>query len=132
MSTKSAAPTARAGPSSASRARSPGLRERYQEISRYLQQAKLPFTVEFTYLEQGIRIRGQWYPILKMQWVEGFTLNEFVRRQLDKPAMLAALLQIWGTHGDAAAGGRASLMPTCNMATSCWCRAARPVRWRSS
>jgi len=72
-----------------------GLRDRYQEISRSLQQAKLPFTVEFTYLEQGIRIRSDWYPILKMQWVEGFTLNEFVRQQLDKPAMLGGLLQIW-------------------------------------
>src|SRR5207244_12354749 len=46
-----------------------GLRERYSEISRHLQQAKLPFTVDFSYLEQGIRVRGQWYPILKMQWV---------------------------------------------------------------
>ena len=74
----------------------PGLRERYQEISRHLQQAKLPFTVEFTYLDKGIRIHGNWYPLLKMQWVEGFTLNDFVRQQLDKPAMLGALLQIWG------------------------------------
>jgi WD40 repeat protein len=73
-----------------------GLRERYQEISRHLQQAKLPFTVEFTYLEEGIHIRGSWYPILKMQWVEGLTYNEFVRQHLDKPAMLGALLQIWG------------------------------------
>ena len=73
-----------------------GLRERYQEISRCLQEARLPFTVEFTYLEKGIRIRGQWFPLLKMQWVEGFTLNEFVRQYLDKPAMFGALLQIWG------------------------------------
>jgi WD40 repeat protein/nitroreductase len=73
----------------------PGLRERYQEISRHLQQAKLPFTVEFTYLEEGIRIHGDWYPVLKMQWVEGFTFNDFIRQQLDKPAMMGALLQIW-------------------------------------
>ncbi len=72
-----------------------GLRERYQEISRFLQQAKLPFTVEFTYQEQGIRIRNDWYPILKMQWIEGFTLNEFARQQLDRPAMLGGLMQIW-------------------------------------
>ena len=73
----------------------PGLRERYQEISRHLQQAKLPFTVEFTYLEEGIRIHGNWFPVLKMQWVEGFTFNDFIRQQLDKPAMMGALLQIW-------------------------------------
>jgi serine/threonine protein kinase len=74
----------------------PGLHERYQEISRHLWQAQLPFTVDFTFQEQGIRIGGRWYPLLKMQWIEGLTLNEFVRQYLDKPAMLDALLQIWG------------------------------------
>ncbi|HVS39072.1 MAG TPA: hypothetical protein VMS17_26170 [Gemmataceae bacterium] len=73
-----------------------GLRERYQEISTHLKQANLPFMVDFTYLEKGIRVAGQWYPVLKMQWVEGLTLNQFVRQYLDKPAMLEALLQIWG------------------------------------
>jgi Leucine-rich repeat (LRR) protein len=73
----------------------PGLRERYAEISRCLKAAKLPFSVDFTYLEQGMRIRGEWFPILKMQWVEGFTFNEFVRQYLDKPAMLEGLVQIW-------------------------------------
>ena len=44
-------------------------------MSRHLQQARLPFAVDFQYLEQGIRIHGQWYPILKMRWVEGLLLN---------------------------------------------------------
>jgi hypothetical protein len=73
----------------------PGLRERYSEISRHLVEARLGFTVDFSYLEQGIRIRGEWYPILKMEWVEGFTLNEFLRRYLDDGEMLEALLRIW-------------------------------------
>ena len=73
----------------------PGLRERYAEISRHLRSAKLPFTVDFTYLDQGIRVRGHWYPVLKMEWVEGLTFNQFVAQHLDKPATLEALLQIW-------------------------------------
>jgi WD40 repeat protein len=72
-----------------------GLRERYSEISKYLQQVNLPFTVDFQYLEQGIRVAGRWYPVLKMHWVEGFTLNAFVRDMLDKPNMLEALARIW-------------------------------------
>jgi serine/threonine protein kinase len=72
-----------------------GLRERYSEISAYLQQARLPFTVDFQYLEQGIRIAGRWYQVLKMHWVEGFTLNAFVRDNLDKPAKLDAMGRIW-------------------------------------
>ncbi len=74
----------------------PGLRERYSEISRCLQATRLPFGVDFQYLEQGIRIRGQWYPILKMRWIEGLLLNEFVRANLDKPALLGQLNLIWG------------------------------------
>jgi hypothetical protein len=73
----------------------PGLQERYHEISKYLRQAGLPFTVDFTYLAQGIRIGSHWYPVLKMQWVEGFLLNEFVRNNLDKPSLLQALGRIW-------------------------------------
>ncbi len=72
-----------------------GLRERYNEISKYLRQSNLPFMVDFQYQEQGIRVRGQWYPILKMQWVEGFVLNEFVRDNLDKKPILQAMGQIW-------------------------------------
>jgi WD40 repeat protein len=73
-----------------------GLRERYQEISTHLQEVRLPFAVDFQYLEQGIRVHGAWYPVLRMRWVEGLLLNEFVRDNLDKPGLLRALSQIWG------------------------------------
>ena len=73
----------------------PGLQERYSEVGKHLIQAKLPFTVDFNYLKKGILIRGDWYPVLRMQWVEGFLLNEFVRNNLDKPALLDGLGQIW-------------------------------------
>jgi formylglycine-generating enzyme required for sulfatase activity len=73
----------------------PGLRERYQEIGRHRLRAKLPFMVDFSYLEQGIRVAGRWYPVLKMDWVEGLTLSQFAAQYADKPAMLEALLHIW-------------------------------------
>jgi hypothetical protein len=73
----------------------PGQRERYAAISDHLRQAQLRFTVEFRYLEQGIRVAGQWYPVLKMDWVEGLLLNEFVRNFLDRPPMLEALANLW-------------------------------------
>ena len=73
----------------------PGLRERYREISRHLRRAKLPFMVEFTYLEQGVRVAGRWFPVLKMHWVEGLTLNQFVGEYADNPAMLEALFKVW-------------------------------------
>ena len=72
-----------------------GLQERYAEIDEYLIVANLPFTVGFQYLREGIRIRGKWFPLLKMEWVEGFTLNEFVRLNADKPTYLHKLMLIW-------------------------------------
>jgi hypothetical protein len=77
----------------------PGLRDRYAAVSEHLQQARLPFAVDFRFLEQGVRVRGAWYPVLKMRWVEGLLLNDFVRDSLDKPALLQALLQIWVRMG---------------------------------
>jgi hypothetical protein len=73
----------------------PGLRERYQAISDALKQLVFPFMVDFQYQEQGIRIRNDWYPILKMRWVEGLLLNEFVRDNLDKASLLQKLSLIW-------------------------------------
>ena len=35
----------------------PGLQERYRQIAAHLEQARLPFTVDFRYLEQGVRPR---------------------------------------------------------------------------
>jgi hypothetical protein len=73
----------------------PGLRERYAEISKCVISAQLPFMVEFKFLEQGIKVRNQWYPVLKMDWVEGLTLNEFAKNHADKPQDLSTLCQIW-------------------------------------
>jgi hypothetical protein len=72
-----------------------GLRQRYQAISAHLRQAQLPFLVDFVYLEEGIRVRADWFPVLKMRWIEGLTLNEFVRQQLDRPQVLGRLAQMW-------------------------------------
>ncbi len=72
-----------------------GLQQRYLKIDEHLTKARLPFTVGFKFFEEGIRVRGQWFPLLKMEWVEGFTLNEFVRDNADKPQYLHALLQMW-------------------------------------
>ncbi len=72
-----------------------GLRPRYQAITEHLRQTQRAFMVEFRYLDEGICIRGQWFPIVKMRWVEGFTLNDFICRQLDKPAVLERLARMW-------------------------------------
>src|SRR5581483_4337379 len=69
----------------------PDIAQRYAAISAYLQQAALSFTVEFSFLPQGIRLRGQWFPVLKMDWVEGSRLDVYVAQHLNDPS---ALLEI--------------------------------------
>lgn len=74
---------------------SPGLCQRYRHIAAYLEEARLPFTVDFQWLEEGIRAGGASYPVLKMRWVEGLTLNQFVQRSLSRPERLRKLLDVW-------------------------------------
>ncbi len=68
---------------------------RYQAISQHLQAAALSSTVGFEFLSRGIRIRGEWYPILKMEWIDGEPLNVYIERNLTNPAALLALTARW-------------------------------------
>jgi WD40 repeat protein len=71
------------------------LGNRYRAIDERLRGAALPFTVGFEFLPGGIRVREHWYPALKMEWVEGLQLNEFVRRNAGRPEHLKAILGLW-------------------------------------
>ncbi len=61
------------------------LQQRYREISVYLKRRRRRFVVDFQYLTEGIRVEDAWYPAVKMQWVEGFTLNEFLCDRARQP-----------------------------------------------
>ncbi|MBW7886470.1 MAG: hypothetical protein H3C34_28350, partial [Caldilineaceae bacterium] len=69
--------------------------ERYAAISAHLTRARLPYTVNFTFLADGIRLNGRWYPILKMEWVDGESLLAYIERNLRQPARLLDLAQQW-------------------------------------
>lgn len=69
----------------------PDIAQRYAAISAYLQQTALPYTVEFSFLPQGIRLRGQWFPIVKMDWLEGSRLDVFVAQHLNDSLALLDL-----------------------------------------
>lgn len=64
---------------------------RYAAVSAHLQKVRLPYTVGFQFLEQGVNVRGAWYPILKMEWVEGEPLKGFIERNLRDPVALRKL-----------------------------------------
>lgn len=60
--------------------------ERYAQISRFVLSDDLPYTVGFEYVRKGIQVRGEWYPILKMEWVDGDTLGVYLSSVKD-PAL---------------------------------------------
>ncbi|MFF9983023.1 hypothetical protein [Streptomyces erythrochromogenes] len=92
------------------------LEARYQAISRQLaglRPAKLsqPWPVGMEYLPRGVLVAGEWYPALKMAWVEGTSLITWIDRNVqnaaavlrtaERFAALAADLDRLGmAHGD--------------------------------
>ncbi len=70
-------------------------KERYKAISQHLSQADLQHTLPFEYQERGIQVDGSWYPILKMKWVEGRTLRNFVAHHLESKPVLEKLSEAW-------------------------------------
>jgi hypothetical protein len=69
--------------------------DRYAAIERHLKASKLPYMVPFSYQANGIRVGGQAYPLLKMQWMKGDGLAEYVSKNLSNPATLSGLAEKW-------------------------------------
>jgi hypothetical protein len=61
---------------------------RYEMISRAIMADELSETVGFEYQHKGIFVGGEWFPILKMDWVDGVTLDRYVEEHLSEPAKL--------------------------------------------
>ena len=72
-----------------------GLAGRYAQVEEAFDRAGLPSIVGFEFLPNGIRVGAEWYPVLKMEWVEGRHLNQVVRDMADNPTGLDDLLRRW-------------------------------------
>ena len=68
---------------------------RYNDLSEYLRDVILPAFVGFECLEEGIRLGGSWYPVVKMDWVEGEQLSKFVGSHLHAPGDLGRIPARW-------------------------------------
>ena len=73
----------------------PDLHSRYACIAEHLATVTLPYFVTFDYIESGIRIRGHLFPIVKMEWVDGLPLNEYVEQHLSDPTAIKQLERNW-------------------------------------
>ena len=71
------------------------LQDRYHQISRHLKSNKTKHMVGFLYEKEGIRVRGQWVPVLKMEWVDGLNLDRWVEKHLQDSRGLRKFAERW-------------------------------------
>ena len=76
------------------------IQRRYYEISRYLKEIQGKYNIEalknFQYLNQCVRTMKDpsfFYPVLKMDWIEGSVLNSFITANVKKQSVLKNLAQ---------------------------------------
>lgn len=65
-------------------AEQPNRAERYTAITEFLRGPLAQYVVECEYLQRGILVNENWYPILKMQWVDGMPINELPPARLSE------------------------------------------------
>ena len=51
-------------------------KDRYENLSLYLKDILLDCMVDFEYNERGIKVQGDWYPVVQMTWVNGKSLDK--------------------------------------------------------
>jgi hypothetical protein len=68
-----------------------GQQGRYARLCQHLCGLGLPCMVTFDYFLRGIKVRNEWYPIVRMQWVEGLPMNNWVEDNSNNPAALRDL-----------------------------------------
>jgi hypothetical protein len=66
--------------------------DRYKKISQFVLFDNLECTVDFHYIEKGILVRGAWYPILKMRWIHGETLDLYIQKHHKDAARMSKLV----------------------------------------
>ena len=84
---------------------------RYGLLSDFILNDDLIYTVTFHFQEQGIRVGKDWFPIVKMEWVDGDHFIPWIERNVEHPqnfikladnflSMMSDLQQARIAHGD--------------------------------
>ncbi len=70
--------------------------DRYKKVlSRLKNHPCRAYFVEFFLLEEGIRVLGNCYPLVKMEWVEGENLKKFLKSNLGNKNLLKRLAELF-------------------------------------
>src|SRR3954470_22597359 len=74
-----------------------GQQGRYARLCQHLGGITLPWLVNFDYYLKGILVRGEWYPIVKMEWVEGLPINSWLDEHINEPEKIRSIAKQWRT-----------------------------------
>lgn len=65
------------------------LKERFYKISKFLTKNNLPYFAEFIYDEKGLLVNGELVDTIRMEWLEGLLLKEYIdKNKNDKKKLL--------------------------------------------
>lgn len=64
---------------------------RYKSICNYLKNINSPWKTECEFIENEISLNGNSFPILKMEWMNGLLINQFVSNHLNENNVLSKL-----------------------------------------
>ena len=65
--------------------------QRYEVISARLSALKPWWATDFQYIPEGIQVDASDFPILRMNWVNGFTLTHWISQHTNRPADITKL-----------------------------------------
>jgi hypothetical protein len=68
------------------------LQKRYQSIGNFLSTNKCDFLVEANYLQNGIRVNGAFHPIIKMRWLDGEPLSNYLAKTYNQKNTIDSLI----------------------------------------
>src|SRR5262245_60501707 len=66
------------------------IRARYSPIAAAIARSRLPYFVDFRFLDDEMLVDGTRWPVLKMRWTDGQPLDRFVAANLARPRALLA------------------------------------------
>lgn len=68
------------------------LQKRYQSIGNFLSTNKCDFLVEANYLQNGIKVNGAFHPIIKMRWLDGEPLSNYLAKTYNHKSTIDKLI----------------------------------------
>lgn len=77
------------------RGSSDGREHRYKLVNDHLNKVSSPYSASFEYDSGGIKVRGQSWPTLVMEWIDGHALDSYLNQVYTKPEALKFLADMW-------------------------------------